>query len=124
MPYCNNTYEHIYTINKTIGVVTYHLREFRYNNGDQETINNTPFFANYRINPEYKMIRHLIRGEETKPEAMTQLDESLRNEMVAAQVRQKEYYDLHRKPNPHLLCVDMVWLLPRNIKTTRPSKKL
>jgi len=44
--------------------------------------------------------------------------------MVAAQLRQKEYYDLHRKPDPNLQSGDMVWLLPRNIKTTRPSKKL
>jgi len=44
--------------------------------------------------------------------------------MVAAQLRQKEYYDLHRKRDPNLQSGDMVWLLQRNIKTTRPSKKL
>jgi len=55
---------------------------------------------------------------------MTQLHESLKNEMVAAQLRQKEFYDLHRKPDPNLQSGDMVWLLPRNMKTTRPSKKL
>jgi len=64
------------------------------------------------------MIGHLIHGKRTKPEEMTQLQESLRNEMVAAQLRQKEYYDLHRKPDPNLQLGDMVWLLPRNIKTT------
>jgi len=55
---------------------------------------------------------------------MTELHESLRNEMVAAQLLQKEYYDLHRKPDPNLQSGNMVWLLPRNIKATRPSKKL
>jgi len=70
------------------------------------------------------MIGHLIQGKRTKAEEMTQLHESLRNEMVAAQLRQKEYYDLHRKRDPNLQSGDMVWLLPRNIKTTRPSKKL
>jgi len=100
------------------------LAEFAYNNGYQETIKNTAFFANYGINPKYEMIGHLIQGKQTKPEEMTQLHESLRNEMVAAQLRQKEYYDVHRKPNPNLKSGDMVWLLPRNIKTTRPSKKL
>jgi len=69
------------------------------------------------------MIGHLIQGKQTKPEEMTQLHESLRNQMVAAQLRQKEYYDLHRKPDPNLQSGDRVWLLPRNIKTTRPSKK-
>jgi len=100
------------------------LAEFAYNNGYQETIKNTPFFANYGINPEYEMIGHIIQGRKTKPEEMTQLHESLRTEMVAAQLRQKEYYDQHRKPDPNLQSGDMVWLLPRNIKTTRPSKKL
>jgi len=60
------------------------LAEFAYNNGYQETIKNTPFFANYGINPEYEIIGHPIQGKQTKPEEMTQLHESLRNEMVAA----------------------------------------
>jgi len=44
--------------------------------------------------------------------------------MVAAEVRQKEYYDIHRKPDLNLQSGEMVWLLPRNIKTTRASTKL
>jgi len=100
------------------------LAEFAYNNGYQETIKNTPLFANYGINPEYEMIGHLIKGKQTKRGEMTQLLESLKNEMVAAQLRQKEYHDLHRKPDPNLRSGDMVWLLSWNIKTTRPSKKL
>jgi len=66
------------------------LAEFVYNNGYQETIENTPFFANYGINPEYEMIGHLIQGKQTKPEEMTQLHESFRDEMVAPQLRQKK----------------------------------
>jgi len=62
------------------------LAEFAYNNGYQETIENTPFFANYRINPEYEMIGHLIQAKQTKPEEIRQLHESLRNEIVAAQL--------------------------------------
>jgi len=100
------------------------LAEFAYNNGYQETIKKPQFFANYGINPEFEMIGHLIQGKQTKPEDMSQLHESLRNEMVAAQLQKKEYYDLHRKPDLNLQSGDMVWLLPRNIKTTRPSKKL
>jgi len=100
------------------------LAEFAYNNGYQETIKNTLFFANYGINPEYEMSGHLIPGKQTKPEEMTQLHELLRNQMVAVQLPQKEYYDLHRKPDPNLKSGDMVWLLARNIKTTRESKML
>jgi len=44
--------------------------------------------------------------------------------MTEAQLRHKEYYDAGRKPDPNLQSGDMVWLLPRNIRTTRPCKKL
>jgi len=100
------------------------LAELAYNNRYQETIKNTPFFANYGINPQYEMIGHLIQGKQTKSEEMSQLHESLRNEMVATQLRQKEFSNLHRKPAQNLHSGDMVWLLQRNIKTTRPSKRL
>jgi len=70
------------------------------------------------------MIGHLIQVKQTKPEEMTWLHESLRNNMVAVQLEQKEYYDLHRKRDPNLRSGDKVWLVPQNIKTTRPSNKL
>jgi len=54
------------------------------------------------------MIGHLIQGGQTKPEEMTLLYESLRNKMVAAQLQQKEYYDLHSTPDPNLKSGDMV----------------
>jgi len=48
------------------------------------------------------MIGHLIQEKHTKPEEMSQLHEALRKEMVAAQIPQKEYYDLHRMPDLNL----------------------
>jgi len=39
-------------------------------------------------------------------------------------IRQKEYYDQRRKPDPNLKSGDMVWVLTRNVRTTRPCKKL
>jgi len=98
--------------------------EFAYNNGYQENIKNTQFFANYGINPEYEMISLLIQRRQVEPEERTQLHESLRNEMVAAELPQKEYYGLHRKADPNLESGAMVWLLSHKIKTTRVSKKL
>jgi len=62
------------------------LAEFGYKNGYQATIKNTPVFENYGSHPEYEMIGHLTQGRQTKLEEMTQLHESLRNEMVAAQL--------------------------------------
>ena len=55
---------------------------------------------------------------------MENLHQTLEEEMTTAQLREKENYDKHRKPDPNLKSGDMVWFLPRNVKTTRPSKKL
>jgi len=100
------------------------MAEFAYNNGYQESIKHTPFFANYGINPEYQTIGHLMQGKITPPEDMSQLHDTLQAEMTEAQLRHKEYYDAGRKPDPNLQSGDMVWLLPENIRTTRPCKKL
>ena len=43
---------------------------------------------------------------------------------MATQLRQKDIYDQYWKPDPNLQSGDMVWFLPRNIHTTRPSSKL
>jgi len=100
------------------------MAEFAYNNGYQETIKTTPFFANYGIDPEYQTISHTIKGQITPPNEISKLHETLREEMSAAQLRHKENYDQHRKPDPNLKSGDMVWFLPRNVRTTRPSRKL
>jgi len=100
------------------------MAEFAYNNGYQESIKRTPFFANYGVNPEYQTIGHLMQGKITPAEDMSQLHETLQAEITEAQLRHKEYYDAGGKPDPNLRSGDMVWLLPRNIRTTRPCKKL
>jgi len=100
------------------------MAEFAYNNGYQESIKCTPFFANYGVNPEYQTIGHLMQEKITPPEDMSQLHDILQAEMMEAQLRHQEYYDAGRKPDPNLQSGDMVWLLPRNIRTTRPCKKL
>ena len=96
--------------------------EFAYNNGYQETIRHTPFYANYGINPEYETIGHLMQGNDTPLKEMSQLHDVLRAEIAEAQTRQMEYYDQHRKPDPNLKSGDMVWFLTRNVRTTRPCK--
>ena len=100
------------------------IAEFAYNNGYQETIKTTPFYANYGRNPEHQLMNHMITGKGTTAENMETLHQTLREEMKNAQIRQKENYDQHRKPDPNLKSGDMVWFIPRNVKTTRPSKKL
>ena len=87
-------------------------------------IKTTPFYTNYGIHPEHEAIGYMIQWKNTSTEDMSQLREVLRTEIVAAQLRQKEYYDQYRKPDPNLQSGDMVWFLPRNVHTTRPSRKL
>ena len=100
------------------------LAEFEYNNRYQETIKTTPFYANHRRNPEHQLMKDMIRAKETLAEDMENLHQTLREEMTTAQIRQKENYDKYRKPDPNLKSGDMMWFLPCNVKTTRPSKKL
>jgi len=100
------------------------MAEFAYNNGYQESTRHTPFFANYGTNPEYQTIGHLIQGRTTSPDDMSQLHDRLQAQMTEAQMRHKEYYEAQRRPDPNIQQGDMVWLLPRNIRTTRPCMKL
>ena len=65
-----------------------------------------------------------MTGKETTTKNMENLHQTLREEMKNAQIRQNENYDRHRKPDPNLKSGDIVWFIPRNVKTTRPSKKV
>ena len=97
------------------------LAEFAYNNSKQETIKHTPFFANYGYHLTYELIGHLTPQENMN---LSQLHEKLREEITLAQLRLKENYDRHRKPDPNLKSGDKVWLNAKNIRTARPNKKL
>ena len=55
---------------------------------------------------------------------MKELHNNLQAEMATAQLRHKESYDHHRKPDPNFNSADIVWLLPCNIYTTLPLRKL
>ena len=74
------------------------MAEFAYNNGHQESIKRTPFFANYGINPEYQTIGHLMQEQIRLLERMSQLHDILQAEMTEAQLRHKKYYDEGRNP--------------------------
>ena len=50
--------------------------------------------------------------------------EFMREEMTKSQAKQVVAANCHRKKPPVYKIRDMVWLLTRNIKTERPSKKL
>ena len=90
----------------------------------------TPFCAIYGINPHYTV----NPKPDTKIPApaviqeyannLTELDTYLRSEMKWAQATLSEQADKHQIPMPRLEVGDQVWLLCKNLKTTRPLAKL
>ena len=109
------------------------LAEFAANNTRSETLNCSPFFANYGFNPRLGFepgtpINHvspaaLLIAQDFARD-MEALCDLLRAEMQAAQIKYGDHYDSHRVPAPDFKVGDYVWLDGRNIRTKRPSRKL
>ena len=103
------------------------LAEFCFNNLENSSTRQTPFFANLAYHPTFEpQISHLS----TTPAAddlarrLARIHEELRAELQHAQQLQAYYYDAHRLPPPDFEPDQLVWLLRRHITTTRPSIKL
>jgi transposase InsO family protein len=101
--------------------------EFANNAHTSETTSTSPFFANYGYHPRLEI--GLPGPTANAPpldfiDMMRELHETLRQEMRYAQEIQQEQADQHRVPAPALQVGDKVWLSTKNIRTTRPSKKL
>lgn len=83
------------------------LAEFAYNNSTHSSTQQTPFFA------AEDLVNHL-----------SELHSTMKEQLKEAQERQKSNADAYRKQQPEFNMGDKVWLLRRNIKTTRPCDKL
>jgi len=55
---------------------------------------------------------------------MQQIHELVKANLTEAQVYQEEYANRTRQPAPNYQPGDLVWLVAKNIRTERPSKKL
>ena len=62
------------------------MAEFAYNNGYQETIKKTLFYANYRINPEHQLITHMMTQKIISATGVKELHDTLQGEMATAQL--------------------------------------
>jgi hypothetical protein len=103
------------------------VTEFAYNNTFQESIHQTPFFANYGYHPRFDFLNLSLAENPAAQDLVTRLLEihkDMKARLVEAQERQKRYADKFRKQNPNILVGDKVWLLRRNLKIRRSSDKL
>jgi hypothetical protein len=103
------------------------LAEFAYNNARHASTGQSPFFANTGYHPRFGILpvqQPTVPAAEDHARAIQQLQAELKLQLAAAQARYKHQADQHRIPHPAYQIGELVWLLARNIKTTRPSKKL
>jgi hypothetical protein len=103
------------------------VAEFAYNNTFQESIHQTPFFANYAHHPRFDSLNVGLTKNPAAQDLASRLSEihkEMKARLVEAQERQKMNADKSRKQHPNISIGDKVWLLRRNLKTHRPSDKL
>jgi hypothetical protein len=101
--------------------------KFAYNNTMHASIGISPFFANYSFHPRFSLE---IPGDSVNPLAeeratrLGQVQQNLLAKLKLTQEWQKKQVDRRRKDHPNFKVGDKVWLLRKNIATTRPCAKL
>ncbi|MBW0553549.1 hypothetical protein O181_093264 [Austropuccinia psidii MF-1] len=101
------------------------LAEFAYNNSNHSSTKQSPFFTIYGRDPQFDSA-HINKdtpdGKLSKKIQSVQQD--VNRELEATINRFKSYEDESRASPPDFNPGDMVWLSSKNIKSTRPTKKL
>jgi hypothetical protein len=101
--------------------------EFAYNNKTHASTDISLFFANYGFHPKFNLE---IPGDSINPLAkerakrLGQVQQDLMAELKLTQEWQKKHVDRQCKDHPNFKVGDKVWLLKKNIATTRPCAKL
>jgi hypothetical protein len=97
------------------------LAEFAYNNSINASTGKSPFLANYGFHPRADLLN--VTQQDFTIEYIADGIEDIKATLAEAQKKYKEYADAKRIDMVFEVG-DQVWLLSKNIKTTRPSKKL
>jgi len=104
------------------------VAQFAYNATPQEGLGTSPFKANYGYEPKTSMTPRQAKKRseiaEKRLETLMNLHADLYESAKLVQERMKKYYDSKRSEGPDLKEGDQAWLLHKNFKSRRPSKKL
>jgi hypothetical protein len=106
-------------------VVLLPAAQLAYNTTPTETTKVTPFFANFGFEPDLRQGPEVaVPRAAVKAERMHAVHGMLREELEFVRNRMKKFYDKGRLEGPRLERGDMVYLISRNLRTKRPSRKL
>ncbi|MBW0479086.1 hypothetical protein O181_018801 [Austropuccinia psidii MF-1] len=101
------------------------LAEFSYNNSDHSSTKQSPFFTVYGRDPQFDSVHITQENPSGKVSAKLQsVQQDVKRELEVAINRFKRYADKSRASPSIFNPGDMVWLSSKNIKSTRPTKKL
>ncbi|MBW0526553.1 hypothetical protein O181_066268 [Austropuccinia psidii MF-1] len=101
------------------------LAEFSYINSDHASTKQSPFFTVYGRDPQFNSVQITQENPSGKLSTKIQsVQQDVKRELEAAINRFKGYADKSRASPPDFNRGDMVWLSSKNIKSTRPTKKL
>ncbi|MBW0479424.1 hypothetical protein O181_019139 [Austropuccinia psidii MF-1] len=101
------------------------LAEFAYNNAENSSTKQSPFFTIYGRNPSFDSIHISQDSPAGKLSTKLQSVQQVFKEKFKSEIRRfKKYADKNRSVPPDLQPGEKVWLAYKNIKTTRPTKKL
>ncbi len=101
--------------------------EFAYNNTTHALTGINPFFANYGFHPRFSLQipRDSVNtSAEERATRLGQVEQDLMAKFKLTQEWQKKQANHRRKDYPNFKVGDKVWLLRKNIATTRPCAKL
>jgi hypothetical protein len=87
----------------------------------------TPFYATKGFHPNFDPtfpVTPQVPAAEIRIAQLQRQHQDLQEQLKLAQESYKKYADTHRMAPPTLNIGDKVWLLSKNVNTTRPSKKL
>ncbi|MBW0488547.1 hypothetical protein O181_028262 [Austropuccinia psidii MF-1] len=101
------------------------LAEFSYNNSDQSSTKQSLFLTVYGRDPQFGSVKitqdNPARNLSTKIQSVQQ---DVKRELEAAISQHKRYSDKGRASPPDFNPGDIAWHSSKNIKSTRPTKKL